>query len=62
MRNWLRDCTQSVVVNGSVSGWRSVTSDVPQRSVLGWMHFNIFINNTESEMECTYIKYADDTK
>ena len=31
-------------------------------SVLGLILFNIFINDTESEMECTYIKYADDTK
>jgi len=59
IRMWLDGHTRRVAVNGM---WKSVMSGVSQGSVLGLVLFNIFVSDMDSGIECTFSKFAGDTK
>jgi len=62
INEWLRDRKQKVCINGSASGWRNVTSGVPQGSWFDPVLFLIYINDLDSSILSWVLKFADDTK
>eukprot|EP00057_Strongylocentrotus_purpuratus_P004120 XP_003728072.1 PREDICTED: RNA-directed DNA polymerase from mobile element jockey-like [Strongylocentrotus purpuratus] len=53
---------QRVVLRNGTSRWRSVTSGVPQGSILGPLLFLIFVNDIPDMVLTTAKMFADDTK
>ncbi|CAM4595088.1 unnamed protein product [Lepidochelys kempii] len=62
IRNWLKGRLQRVLLKGELSGWREVTSGVPQGLVLGPILFNLFITDLCTKSGSVLIKFVDDTK
>ena len=62
IEKWLIDRRQRVVVDGEVSNWNSVLSEVPQGPVLGPVLFLIYINDLDDDITSKVLKFADDTK
>ncbi|CAM4680127.1 unnamed protein product [Lepidochelys kempii] len=62
IRNWLKGRLQRVLLKGELSGWREVTSGLPQGSVLGPILFSLFITELSTKNGNVLIKFANDTK
>ena len=59
---FLSNRKQRVVVNDKLSGWASVTSGVPQGSVIGPILFLCYINDMPQQIKNEFKLFADDAK
>jgi len=59
---FLSNRKQQVILQGALSDWFTVTSGVPQGSVLGPTLFIIYVNNLPDCIQSHLGNFADDTK
>ena len=62
IKSFLIGRLQKVTVNGKDSEWSTVTSGIPQGSVLGPLLFVIYINDLPDSVSSDAYLFADDTK
>lgn len=62
LRNFLNGRKQCVVLNNAQSNWSTVTSGVPQGSVLGPLLFAIFVNDIPHITKSILFLFANDIK
>ena len=61
-RNYLSGRRQCVVHGDAISEWPNIHVGVPQGSILGPLHFSIFVNDLPAALlKSTVMLYADDT-
>ena len=62
VKSFLTGRSQRVCVNGYFSEWHTITSGIPQGSILGPLLFVIYINDMPSLTNSLTYLFADDTK
>ena len=61
LTNFLNDWKQRVVLNGQHSKWANIEAGVPQGSILGPLHFFIYINDLPDNLISNPKLFPDDT-
>ena len=63
LKSYFTGMKQQVVIEGAKSSWLSVTSGVPQGSILGPLLFLLYINDMPDVVSfCSLSLFADDAK
>ena len=62
IEKWFTHRRQRVIVDGEISNWKSVLSEVPQGSVVGPILFLIYRNDLEDDLSSKVLQFSDDTK
>ncbi len=60
IRGFLTNRRQRVVITGSYSDWRRVSSGVPQGSILGPLLFLVYIDDISTDLDSPCRLFADD--